>query len=73
VVDVFDALTTDRPYRKALRPEAAYRILVDEARGGWCPEHLVHRFIDLHRAGLDSSSRQVDDGSQNQSPAAPLN
>jgi putative two-component system response regulator len=49
IVDVFDAVTTDRPYRRALHPEAAYRILLEQARGGWCPEHLVERFIDLHR------------------------
>ena len=51
VVDVFDALTTDRPYRGALPIEVAYGMLGHEARGGWCPEHLVDSFIDLHRAG----------------------
>jgi putative two-component system response regulator len=50
VVDVFDALTTDRPYRKALSTATAYRKMTDEARGGWCPEELVALFVDLHRA-----------------------
>jgi putative two-component system response regulator len=49
VVDVFDALTTDRPYRKALSTATAYRMLREEARDGWCPENLVATFIDLHR------------------------
>jgi putative two-component system response regulator len=49
VVDVFDALTTDRPYRGALPVETAYVMLRDEARGGWCPVSLVDCFIDLHR------------------------
>ena len=48
VVDVFDALTTDRPYRPALPVERAYRMLSDEARGGWCPVGLVATFIELH-------------------------
>ena len=52
VVDVFDALTTDRPYRKAMPIGDAYRMLLDEARTGWCPDRLVRRFIDLHSAGL---------------------
>jgi cyclic di-GMP phosphodiesterase len=50
VVDVFDALTTDRPYRQALPIESAYGMLRDQARGGWCPLNLVDCFIDLHRA-----------------------
>jgi putative two-component system response regulator len=50
VVDVFDALTTDRPYRKALSTATAYTMMRDDARGGWCPEALVAEFIDLHRA-----------------------
>ena len=49
VVDVFDALTTDRPYRKALTIEAAYDIMRSDADAGWCPMKLVTTFIDLHR------------------------
>jgi putative two-component system response regulator len=51
VVDVFDALTTDRPYRKALPTSTAYQIMRDDARGGWCREELLTAFIDLHEAG----------------------
>src|SRR5438034_263953 len=47
VVDVFDALTSDRPYRKALSTEAAYRIMRDDAAGGWCEPVFVEAFIDL--------------------------
>jgi len=52
VVDVFDALTSDRPYRKALSTEAAYRIMRDDAAGGWCESTLVEAFIDLHGTSL---------------------
>src|SRR5262249_33359530 len=54
VVDVFDALTTDRPYRKALPPTRGYQMLVDMARGGWCEVELVTTFVELH------ASRQSD-------------
>jgi putative two-component system response regulator len=38
VVDVYDALTSDRPYRKALPPEEALAVLQQEtARGRWDP------------------------------------
>jgi putative two-component system response regulator len=49
VVDIFDALTTDRPYRQALQMPTAYQMLRDEARGGWCQSSLIECFIDLHR------------------------
>ena len=49
IVDVFDALTTERPYRKALPTATAYQMMRDDARGGWCRDELVALFIDLHR------------------------
>ena len=51
VVDVFDALTTDRPYRRALSLESAWRIMRQEARNGAYSSDLVERLIDLHRRG----------------------
>ncbi len=57
VVDVFDALTTNRPYRKAMTVEAAYDIMLKDAAGGWCPLDLVRLFIDLHRSRLLSAGR----------------
>ena len=50
IADVFDALTTDRPYRKALPTATAYQMMRDEARGGWCRPELLAAFLDLHRA-----------------------
>ena len=50
VVDVFDALTTNRPYRNAMTTEAAYKIMLADAAGGWCPMTLVKTFIDVHRS-----------------------
>ena len=49
VVDVFDALTTSRPYRGALSATEAYDIMLKEAASGWCPVPLVQTFVDLHR------------------------
>jgi len=47
---VFDALTTHRPYRKALATSTAYQMMRDDARGGWCREDLLTVFIELHQA-----------------------
>jgi putative two-component system response regulator len=49
VVDVFDALTTSRPYRGAMSATEAYEIMLKEAASGWCPVSLAQTFVDLHR------------------------
>jgi putative two-component system response regulator len=47
VVDVYDALTTDRPYREALSAERALEIMCDEVRQGWLDGNLVDSFAKL--------------------------
>jgi putative two-component system response regulator len=49
VVDVFDALTTDRPYRAALPRRVACEILSEEASRGWRRPDLVEAFVALIR------------------------
>jgi putative two-component system response regulator len=51
VVDVFDALTTNRPYRGAMTTAQAYDVMLADAAAGWCPMTLVTTFVDLHRQG----------------------
>jgi len=51
VVDVFDALTSDRPYRRALPIKAAWRTMRQEARDGAYSLDFVDRLIDLHHQG----------------------
>lgn len=43
-VDVYDALTTDRPYRKALTPEQALHTMHEEVKRGWWDASLVDEF-----------------------------
>jgi putative two-component system response regulator len=40
-VDIYDSLTTDRPYRKALSREAALSLMWEETRRGWWDPDLV--------------------------------
>jgi response regulator RpfG family c-di-GMP phosphodiesterase len=47
IVDVYDALTSDRPYRKALTEEAALEELRQEARRGWRRADLVDEFTAI--------------------------
>jgi len=56
VVDVFDALTTTRPYRTALSTEAAYNIMLKDADSGWCQRSLVTTFIGLQQRGAGEAA-----------------
>lgn len=47
VVDVFDALTTERPYRAALPAEDAFQVLTDESAKGWRDRVLVDAFVNV--------------------------
>jgi putative two-component system response regulator len=47
IVDVFDALTTERPYRSAQSRDVAFEILVDEASKGWRDRVLVDAFVNV--------------------------
>ena len=40
-VDIYDSLTTDRPYRRALSQEKALAIMWEETRRGWWDQDLV--------------------------------
>lgn len=56
VVDVYDALTTARPYKVALPPAVAYDELLSEAARGWRSPELVNTFIRIGRAGQLSAA-----------------
>jgi len=51
IVDVFDALTTERPYKHALRPDRAFEELLGEVERGWHRRDLVDALILLGRQG----------------------
>jgi putative nucleotidyltransferase with HDIG domain len=53
IADAFDAMTSDRPYRKALPPRKAMQELVDNAGTQFDPE-LVPHFIELLESGTFS-------------------
>lgn len=51
IVDVYDALTTERPYKRAYPIEEAYRELDADAHRGWRDRGLVGEFVELGRSG----------------------
>ena len=47
LADVYDALTTERPYKSALGPAEATAVILDESDRGWYDPDLTRCFIDL--------------------------
>ena len=48
--DVYDALTTDRPYKVAFTPEVALDLMEEEAERGWWDRELFEAFREMIRA-----------------------
>lgn len=47
VVDVYDALCHERPYKQALPRAEALRTMMDEAARGWLDPALAERFVEI--------------------------
>lgn len=60
VVDIFDALTTARPYRPALPPGEALQILREQACRGWSDPAVVKAFARIVEQGEPTEAGQRD-------------
>jgi len=47
ITDIYDALVTDRPYRRAMAHEDAIRTMRDEAKRGWWDPGLIDELVAL--------------------------
>lgn len=59
IADAYDAMTSDRPYRKALPFEVAVKELSDNAGTQFDP-HMVPHFIELLNSGMFSPREERD-------------
>src|SRR5580698_6668026 len=65
VVDVFDALTTERPYKKALPVADALQVMREEVAKGWWDPHIFSLFEQFVRSGTaDFLSRGASAGAK---------
>ena len=65
VVDIYDALTTERPYKPALSPEAAFALLEEEASRGWRDAELVWLFASTLKASPSSDLDTISGSLEN--------
>ena len=47
MVDVYDALCTERPYKPAFEREKALAILDEESGRGWYDSKVIEKFAEL--------------------------
>ncbi len=52
IVDIYDALTSPRPYKRAYSPECAIEIIREETDRGWRDPEIAALFFRLHKTVL---------------------
>jgi putative two-component system response regulator len=62
IVDVFDALSTKRPYRDALPLEQVRTTMQEEVDNGWWDPDLFHEFLEMleEETGLLAEAKQAE-------------
>ena len=53
ITDIYDSLTTDRPYRAAMSQKDAFSTMRREAAMGWWDSHLIDQFEDVLSAPVE--------------------
>jgi putative two-component system response regulator len=61
-VDVYDALTTERPYKKALSTAVAFETMAEEVAQGWWDADIFEQFQQLIVGTSDSRARGATAG-----------
>lgn len=64
VADIYDALTTARPYKPAMSHEQAIAIMLEEAQRGWRDPELVPLFAEISRPAGDAVEWREADAMQ---------
>jgi putative two-component system response regulator len=59
IVDIYDALITERTYKPALPHAEAVKILEDEAARGWRDPELVSLFVNLSASALSRGATEL--------------
>jgi putative two-component system response regulator len=47
IIDIYDALTSERPYKRALSPEEALEVIAEETEKGWRNPELIKQFTEF--------------------------
>jgi len=47
IIDIYDALTSERPYKKAFSREEALSVIIEETNSGWRNPQLIQQFTEF--------------------------
>jgi putative two-component system response regulator len=62
MADIYDALTSQRPYKPAYQPEKALGIMQEETDRGWRDPELMELFLRLHHRVIAELAEAARDG-----------
>ena len=62
--DIYDALTSMRPYKDPISPAKALRIIREETARGWREPQIVELFFKLHKDVISKAERFVVGGNR---------
>jgi putative two-component system response regulator len=62
VGDIYDALTSPRPYKDGISPAKALRIIREETERGWRDPRIVELFFKLHKDVISKADRFIIGG-----------
>ncbi|HTC90207.1 MAG TPA: HD domain-containing phosphohydrolase [Bryobacteraceae bacterium] len=65
VADIYDALTSERPYKQALAPEEAFAVMEEEVRRGWRDPELVPLFASTIQTNPTADLTSLEDSLEN--------
>jgi putative two-component system response regulator len=57
--DIYDALTSERPYKEAISPARALRIIREETARGWRDPRVAELFFKLHKDVISKSDQFI--------------
>jgi putative two-component system response regulator len=57
--DIYDALTSARPYKEAASPAKALRIIGEETARGWRDPQVVELFLKLHKDVISKADKFI--------------
>jgi putative nucleotidyltransferase with HDIG domain len=65
VADIYDALISARPYKTALTPQDALRIIQEETDRGWRDPEIVALFVALHEGVISKTAEYTTGADRN--------